>query len=164
MRTTDFFVPEQITFVQPRGSTSRGSGDGCCTLGSGTSRSLKPAAYSTANTSRKHLATRRAMTAGLQHVIFLSYRLGRWSVAGSPRTCQMLFISQIWLGRVHRNLQSAWEHLGAAEEGGFVTGPRNSHLGAREERRRCCSGHLWQWDSAPLGSAPPPPCHRLDSA
>lgn len=84
--------------MQPRGS-NWGSGNGCCTLGSGTSCSLKPAAYSTANTSRKHLATMRAVTAGLQHVIFLSYHLGRWSVAGSPRTCQMLFISQDMAGK-----------------------------------------------------------------
>lgn len=87
-------------------------------------------------------------------MFYFSATLGRLSVqggspltAGSPRICQIQFIYQIWLGRVHRNLQSAWEHLGeaeAAEEGGFVTGPRNSHFSATgKERQQCSSGHLW---------------------
>ena len=58
--------------------------------------------------------------------------------------------------------ETSWEHLGEAEaaaEGGFVTGPRNSHLGATEDRRRGGSGHLQLRDSAPLGSAPTSPRH-----
>ena len=98
-----------------------------------------------------------AMTVGLQHVLFLSYHPGRLSVAGwfapySRESQDLPDISHLsdMLGRVHRNLQRAWEHLGeaeAAEEDGFVTGPRSSHLGATEDRQRCYSGHLWPWDS-----------------